>query len=185
MGSIGKNIGFNIMTAFFRLRDFITPPGEVLDTIGLGPGMRMLDFGCGPGSFSLKAAEMVGPGGRVYAADRLSLAVARVRRKAARKGLENLKAIGTDGPTGLASGSIDRALLFDIFHSLDHPDLVLAEIDRVLKPQGTLWVSDHHLEAEEVRSGLEAAGPVIFRERRDDLFCFAKAGLGAAPRMAA
>jgi len=39
----------------------------------LGPyvaaGMRVLDVGCGPGFFSLEMAKMVGPSGRVIAAD--------------------------------------------------------------------------------------------------------------------
>ena len=181
MGTMGTDMGFRVMSAFFKLRDLITPPGEVLQSVGLKPGMRVLDFGCGPGSFAVSAAEVVGCTGRVYAVDRHPLAVERVRRESARKGLANLEAIPTDGATGLEDESVDLALLFDIFHSLDHPDHVLAEICRVLKPAGTLWVSDHHLKAGEIRSGVGAAGPVVFSERRGHLFRFNKSNPALTP----
>ncbi|MBI9082188.1 MAG: class I SAM-dependent methyltransferase [Desulfobacterales bacterium] len=163
------------MSAFFKLRDLIRPPAEVLQDVGLKPGMQVLDFGCGPGSFALEAAKRVGPSGRVYAVDRLALAVERVCRKGSRQGLANLEAIQTDGATGLEDESIDLVLLFDIFHSLDHPERILEEICRVLKPTGGLWVSDHHLKADEIGSGVGGAGPVVFSERRGDLFRFDKA----------
>ena len=37
---------------------------EFLEEAGLGPGMTMVDYGCGPGFVTLQAAKMVGPAGR-------------------------------------------------------------------------------------------------------------------------
>jgi predicted methyltransferase len=51
------------------LRDLIRPPRAILREAGLGPGMAVLDFGCGPGGFSVAAVRLVGPAGRVYALD--------------------------------------------------------------------------------------------------------------------
>jgi cyclopropane fatty-acyl-phospholipid synthase-like methyltransferase len=50
---------------------------------GVGPGMRVLDVGCGAGDVSLLAAELVGPSGEVVGLDinarALELARARCR----------------------------------------------------------------------------------------------------------
>ena len=42
---------------------------KILNDIGLKSGDQFLDAGCGDGYFSEAAAEVVGPGGRVYAFD--------------------------------------------------------------------------------------------------------------------
>lgn len=34
--------------------------GQLLDDAGIGPGMRVLDIGCGPGAVSLMIARRVG-----------------------------------------------------------------------------------------------------------------------------
>jgi ubiquinone/menaquinone biosynthesis C-methylase UbiE len=49
----------------------------------IGPGMRVLDLGCGAGDVSMLAAELVGPSGSVVGIDRnpevIDLASARAR----------------------------------------------------------------------------------------------------------
>src|SRR5918912_3663027 len=42
---------------------------RLLDRIGLAPGMRCLDAGCGPGETMRLMAERVGPAGRVVGVD--------------------------------------------------------------------------------------------------------------------
>jgi hypothetical protein len=41
----------------------------ILERARIGPGMAVLDVGCGPGRLALPAAERVGPTGRVVALD--------------------------------------------------------------------------------------------------------------------
>lgn len=55
---------------------------------GIGPGMHVLDIGCGTGDVSMVAADVVGPDGRVLGIDRSEQAVAAARAKARRLGLE-------------------------------------------------------------------------------------------------
>src|SRR3954451_6554624 len=44
-------------------------PDEMLDAIGIKPGMAVADVGAGIGYLTTKLARRVGPGGRVYATD--------------------------------------------------------------------------------------------------------------------
>ena len=43
---------------------------RLLRSAGIGPGMRVLDLGCGAGDVAILAAELVGPSGSVVAIDR-------------------------------------------------------------------------------------------------------------------
>jgi ubiquinone/menaquinone biosynthesis C-methylase UbiE len=73
------NIGFKFMSLAFKLRDFLLLRKYVLEEVDIKRGFRMLDYGCGPGSYSAIAAELVGPTGKVYVLDIHPLAIQRVQ----------------------------------------------------------------------------------------------------------
>ena len=112
---------------------FFLPRRKVLREVREKPGFYLLDYGCGPGSYSLIAAELAGKEGKVYALDIHPLAVKRIQEKAEKKGLTNIKTILSDCETGLEKESVDVVLLYDVFHELSEPNLVLKELNRVLK----------------------------------------------------
>jgi ubiquinone/menaquinone biosynthesis C-methylase UbiE len=145
----------------FRLRDALRPPQRILHEVGLQPGMTVLDYGCGPGGFALAAARMVGPVGRVYAVDIHPLAVNSVARAALRAGIANIRALHADQLAALGPESVHRALLYDVLHALTAPAATLAGIQRVLKPRGTLSVSDHHMNEQELLAKATVGG--LFR----------------------
>lgn len=47
-----------------------------LENAGIGPGMSVVDVGCGPGNVTLLAADLVGPTGSVVGVDGASEALA-------------------------------------------------------------------------------------------------------------
>lgn len=152
------DFAFRLMTLTLSLRDMFRPRLPILEDVNLKPGQRVLDFGCGPGSYSLLAAQTVGPRGKVYALDMQPLALERVSRMAQERGLTNLEVIQTNMNTGLAEESIDVILLFDVFHMFSQPKAILNELARVIKPNGVLAVNDHHLIKAEILTGITAGG---------------------------
>lgn len=156
-----SNIHFRLMAVNLRFRDIFHPPAKILQEARIKPGDTVLDFGCGPGSFSLAASKMVGEEGKVFALDVHPLALRSVQKKSRRKGRQNIEVISSDGATGLPDHVLDVVLVYDVFHELEAPEVVLAELARVLKPEGTISFSDHHLKEEEVLSGITRKG--IFR----------------------
>ena len=63
---------------------------EVLRRAGVGPGMRVLDLGCGTGDVLFLATRLVGPTGAVLGVDRSAAAVAVAERRARDAGLGNV-----------------------------------------------------------------------------------------------
>jgi len=153
-----SNLHFRGMSLFIRVRNAFSPPEKMLKEAGIQPGHTVLDYGCGPGGHSIAAAKLVGQSGEVYALDIHPLAIRSVQKKASRKGLKNIKTIQSDCATGLQDNSLDIVLLYDTFHELNDQQGILAELARVLKSEGVLSSSDHHLKEQEITRGITGSG---------------------------
>jgi len=145
----------------FTLRDLVRPRKEILKEADIEPGFRVLDYGCGPGGYVGGAAELAGQSGKVYALDLHPLALRRVQELARKRQLTNVETIHSDCQTGLPDDSINVVLLYDIFHMLSEPQAILAELHRVLKPDGTLSLMDPHMDENKILSGV--TGGRLFR----------------------
>jgi len=137
--------GFRLMALEFKVRDFFRPRKGILKEVGIKLGYQVLDYGCGPGSYTTALSELVGKTGSVYALDAHPLAIKMVQGIVSRKYLTNVKTIFSECATGLPDNSLDTVLLYDTLHDLGDPNCVLDEIHRTLKSNGVLSVSDHHL----------------------------------------
>jgi ubiquinone/menaquinone biosynthesis C-methylase UbiE len=124
------------------LRHRFFDPVRTLKGARIQSGQEVLEVGCGTGFFTIPAAELVGDEGRVYAIDPHPLAIEQVARKVRDAGLTNVRLIKADATeAGLASGSIDLALLFGVIPSPTLPlDRLLPEMHRLLRSEGGLAV---------------------------------------------
>ncbi len=154
---------FRFMEFMLALRDVLISPRRRLASAGVRGGSRVLDFGCGPGTYSIDAARVAGQDGRVYALDIHPLAARRVEEAAAREGLSNISTIVSDGATGLEERSVDVILFYDTIHLLDHPEAVLREMYRVLAPGGTLSVASHFMRKRRIVELVSGGGLFEYR----------------------
>ncbi len=159
-----SGFSFKIMSLGFKLRDLVKPRGKVLQEVGIEPGFQVLDFGCGPGGYILPLEKLIGESGKIFALDVNPAAILAVKSLALKHKLENITTIMSDNATELPDGSVDIVLLFDVLHHLKTLDAVLKELHRVLKPEGILSVTDHHLEKEDITSRISEKG--LFRLSR-------------------
>jgi ubiquinone/menaquinone biosynthesis C-methylase UbiE len=169
-------LGFRVMSLIFKARDFLRPRGEILREAGMGPGSHVLDYGCGTGSYTFLAAEIAGPSGRVYALDIHPLAIEKVQKAALKLGLENIETILSDCATGLESSTVDVALLYDVFHDLGDQRGVLQELHRVLRPNGSVSFSDHHMKDSDIVSKVTKTGLFKLSRKGEKTHTFVKAG---------
>ena len=167
-----SNFHFKFMSFGFKFRDLFRPPQNKLIEVGTKPGFHILDYGCGPGSYSIAAAQLVGNSGKVYALDIHPLGIERVQYIASDKGITNIETICSDCSTGLEDGSIDVVLLYDTFHNVTDPDGVLKELHRILKPNSILSFSDHHMKEDEIVSEITKKGlfKLSRKEKRSYIF---------------
>jgi len=152
-----KNISFKGMSIIFALRDKLSDPMKKIMKAKISPGNYVLDYGCGPGSFSLAASKVVGESGKVYSADIQPLSAEKIHKKALKEGLNNVETITTDCYTGLKDNSIDVIICFDMFHMVNDRQKILKEFHRVLKPNAILSLDCHHMkdmESKVVGTGL-------------------------------
>ena len=155
---------FITMFLILIIRDLFYPPKYILKDTEIKSGIHILDFGCGPGSYSIAAAERLEGTGKVFALDMHPLAVKQVDQTARKKKLTNVKTIFSNCETGLPSNSVDVILLYYVFNDLENPEKVLQELYRVLKPEGILSFSEFNIK--KISSKLEKRG--LFRLQKMD-----------------
>ncbi|MBN1437954.1 MAG: methyltransferase domain-containing protein [Anaerolineales bacterium] len=136
----------------------------VLERVGIRPGEFVLELGPGPGAFSLDAARMVGNSGRLVAVDLQPEMIARLERRARDAGVDNIEThVASAYDLPLPDSSVDRAFLVTVLPEIPDRARALAELRRVLKPGGTLSITEEFLDPDYLFAGetirlVESAG---------------------------
>lgn len=162
------------MALSYKFRDLFSPRNKILTEAGIKSGFRVLDYGCGPGSYIMPLAEIVGTTGKIYALDIHPLATQIVQGIARKHNLTNVETILSDCDTGLPDTTIDAVLLYDTLHDLHDPDRVLKEFHRVLKPGAILSLSDHHMKEEDITSKVTSSNLFTLSAKGNKTYTFSK-----------
>jgi ubiquinone/menaquinone biosynthesis C-methylase UbiE len=171
-----SGLDFKLMSLTYKIRDLFFPRSNVLKEVGIKPGFHVLDYGCGPGSYLIPLADLVGITGKIYALDIHPLALQKIRKIASKKRLTNVETIHSDCNTGLPDQSVDAVLLYDTFHDLEDGEAVLKELHRILKPNGILSFSDHHLKEQNILEKVTSANLFVLSQMGKKTYSFAKKG---------
>lgn len=108
--------------------------GQILITMGIGPGMRVLECGSGSGGLTTAFAYMVGESGHVYSYERKSEIQTLAIKNLERVGLiDRVTFIVGDAADGFSEENVD-ALFLDLPNPYDY----LPQSRRSLKPGGYL-----------------------------------------------
>jgi ubiquinone/menaquinone biosynthesis C-methylase UbiE len=167
-------LNFRFMAFTFKIRDVLRPRRDIVKEVGMKEGFHVLDYGCGPGSYVPAVAELVGKSGKIYALGINPLAIKMVKRTAVKKQLPNVETILSDCNTGLPDDSLDVELLYDTFHDLVDQNMILGELHRVLKPNGILSFSDHHMKENEILPKMTDDGLFKLLRKGERTYSFVK-----------
>ena len=114
-------------------------PSKALDALDLKPGMVVADIGAGSGYYSSRIARRVGPTGRVYATDIQQGMIELLDRRIKAEGLTNVTTVlGAMDEPRLPAKSIDLAIMVDVYHELQQPQIFLQRLKETFKPGGRL-----------------------------------------------
>lgn len=152
-------------------------PSKAIEALGLTPGMVIADIGAGSGYYTSRLARKVGPSGRVYATDIQPGMLAILDRRIKSEGLTNVTTVlGAMDDPSLPPGSIDLAIMVDVYHELQQPQAFLQRLKAAFKPGGRLVLLEfrkedpripiievHKMSVADVRMELEAEGYALDR----------------------
>ncbi|MDO9315394.1 MAG: methyltransferase domain-containing protein [Burkholderiaceae bacterium] len=113
----------------------------LVDRMGLRPGQRVLELGCGIGLLAEHLVERVGPNGEVLGLDAMPLRV----QIAHQRGRHNLR-FQVGDPSALrrfGAGSFDAIVANGVLHTWPDATAALTECARLLAPGGCLGLATH------------------------------------------
>ena len=118
----------------------------LLRELRLHAGMNVADIGSGTGYYARRIAPLIGAG-IVYAVDVQPEMIALLAEGAKKAGLGNIKPVlGSATDVKLVNGSIDLALMVDVYHELEFPYEVMQSVVRALKPGGKVALVEYRAE---------------------------------------
>jgi ubiquinone/menaquinone biosynthesis C-methylase UbiE len=124
-------------------RDKLGEAADVIRIAGIRPGMAVADIGTGGGYYVMRLAPLVGAQGRVYAQDVSATALSKVRQRASRAGLTNVRyVLGRQASARLPAASVDVALMVHMYHEIEQPYLLLDRLRASLRPGGRIAIVD-------------------------------------------
>lgn len=152
-------------------------PSKAIEALDLKAGMVIADIGAGSGYYTSRMAKKVGPAGRIYATDIQPGMIAILERRIKAEGLTNVTTVlGAMDQPSLPPQSIDLAIMVDVYHELQQPQLFLQRLKAAFKPGGRLVLLEfrkedpkipiievHKMSVAEVKQELEAEGYALDR----------------------
>ncbi|MGQ9659612.1 MAG: methyltransferase domain-containing protein [Thermochromatium sp.] len=150
-------------------RDSWEQSPKIMERLPLKAGDRVVDLGSGPGFYTFKFAERVGPTGQVLAFDTKESHIAYINNLANKWGLKQVRGAvsATDGFEIPEPGTADMVFMCSLYHILygvssqAERDGMIASILKALKPDGRLVIVDNG----PVKAGLlPYHGPYIRQE---------------------
>ncbi len=103
--------------------------------------MTVLDFGCGPGFFTIDIAQTVGNSGRVIAVDLQDGMLEKLKRRINDTEFEDRIILHqcSENEIGL-SEKVDFVLAFYVIHEISNQDKFFKELESILHPGGQVLV---------------------------------------------
>jgi ubiquinone/menaquinone biosynthesis C-methylase UbiE len=115
----------------------------IIQHLDLQPGMKALDFGCGPGRLTIPMAEKVGTEGQVTAVDIQPGMLARTQEKAQAQNRDNIQFVQAAAGEGkLGTDQFDRAVLVTVLGEIPDQSAAMKELFNAMKPGGLLSVTE-------------------------------------------
>lgn len=166
--------GFKLMNFTFKIIDFFFPyVNKRAKTFGIKEGMTIIDYGCGPGRYTVPFAKLVGKRGKVIAVDIKDIALRELEKKIKKYDINNVEVKLAKGyESKIESGIADMVFAIDMFFKIKDPKMFLQELGRIGKKNAVLVIDDGHQSRKTTKEKIRNADIwEIIEEKKDHLKC--------------
>ena len=137
----------------------IQPPNEVMDLLGIRPGLVIGEVGAGRGRVTVHLADRVGTSGKVYANDINPQALDYLKQRVVRLGLTNVETLlGAEDDARFPANTLDMVFMAWVFHHVEQPVPLLKSLLPSLRPWGAVVM------VEPTPARTESTGRALTRE---------------------
>ncbi len=139
----------------------LQPPEQVMDAIGIKPGMVVAEIGAGRGRYVVQIAVRVGETGKVYAEDIDAAALKHLEKRCEKWGLEHVETIlGDIMDPKLPKGKLDVIFVISAYHHFQDPVALMRNARSALNPDGLVAIGEwlNATSPEQIESQMKAAG---------------------------
>ena len=144
----------------------LQPPDQVMDAIGIVPGMTVAEIGAGNGRYVVQLAVRVGKEGKVYAEDIDADALNHLKNRCERWELKNVETIlGDVTDPKLPQGELDVIFVISSYHHFADPVKLMRNARSALKADGKLAIGEwiRATSTEQMETQMNAAGYTLER----------------------
>ncbi len=148
------------------IRDAQREADVVMRHLAIRPGMAVADIGAGSGYYVARLSRRVGPTGTVYGNDIIPRYLRLLRERVDRDGLANVRlSLGDPHDPRLPARSLDAAIMIHMYHEIESPYALLANLAGAMRPGASLGILDMRRRTDQhgtppalLRCELEAVG---------------------------
>lgn len=116
-------------------------PQRVMNVIGVKPGKTIGEVGAGHGYFTFRLAQRVGKTGKIFANDIDEKSLNSIEKSIEAEGITNVTTIrGKPDDPLFPKGTLDMAIMVNVFHQVEKPVTFLQNLKPCLKPGATLVI---------------------------------------------
>lgn len=157
-------IGYFLINPF---RKYVHNPQEILGKY-IKPGMKVIDYGCAMGYFSLPMAGMVGESGKVLCFDVQDRMLNKLNRRARRAGVSSIiEPVLVNHQTTVFDEireTADFALLFAVVHEVPDKEMLFTNLHTIMKRKSLLLIAEPagHVSLKEFKKSVSLADDLGF-----------------------
>jgi SAM-dependent methyltransferase len=116
---------------------------DIMNFLGVGPGMTVADLGAGAGYYTIRLARRVGSTGRVLGEDVMPAYLAKLQQRINQEHLGNVTLVlGEPHDPRLPYRSVDLVLMVHMYHEVAQPYGLLFNLLPALRPGARIAVID-------------------------------------------
>ena len=122
-------------------RETWQPPEQIMDSIGVKPGMIIGEAEAGQGYFTFYLAKRVGEKGKVYANDILKSSLDEIQSRSKRENITNIITVlgETEDPL-FPQKSLDMIIMVYVLHEMEKPVEFMGNLQKYIKPETQLVI---------------------------------------------